>query len=221
MKISKLKNKGFTLVEIAIVLVIVGLMLAAFLTPLRAQLSQRDNAETRAKLSEISEALFGYALNHTAAVNGKPYLPCPDTDGDGAENRTANLCTSLVGGLPFRDLSLVSTDSWGRNFIYRVTQSFADSNNGFILGMNGNITVLDSAGGNTLATNIPAIVISLGENGALLPVVGADQSENTDGDTVFVSKSFTDSATNPYDDLLVWLSPNVLMNRMVTAGKLP
>jgi len=221
MNYEKLNNKGFTLVEIAIVLVIVGLMLAAFLTPLRAQLSQRDNTETRAKLSEISEALFGYALNHTAIGNGKPYLPCPDTDGDGLENRTVNLCTSLVGGLPYSDLAVISTDSWGRNYIYRVSQNFADSTNGFGLGMNGNITVLDSAGGNSLATNIPVIVISLGENGATLPVVGADQSENTDGDTFFVSKSFTDNTANPFDDLIIWLSPNVLMNRMVTAGKLP
>lgn len=220
MNINKLNNKGFTLVEIAIVLVIVGLLLAAFLTPLRAQLSQRDNTETRNKLSDINEALLGFAISHTA-VNGKPYLPCPDTDGDGAENRVANLCISVVGGLPYRDLGLVSTDSWGRNFIYRVTQTFADSTNGFTLALSGDITLLDAAGGNTIAINIPAIVISLGENGAVLPVVGADQAENTNGDVFFVSKSFTELAANPFDDLLTWISPNVLMNRMVTAGKLP
>jgi prepilin-type N-terminal cleavage/methylation domain-containing protein len=221
MNINKFKNKGFTLVEIAIVLVIVGLMLSAFLTPLRAQLSQRDNTETRGKLSDISEALLGYALNHSATLDSKPYLPCPDTDGDGAENRTANLCTNINGTLPYKDLGLVSTDSWERNFIYQVTQTFANSANGFAFGMNGGITVLDAAGGNALAINIPAIVISLGENGAVSPVVGADQTENTNGDVFFVSKSFTNTAANPFDDLVVWISPNVLMNRMVTAGKLP
>lgn len=214
------KNKGFTLVELAIVLVIVGLLLAAFLTPLRAQLSLKNNTETRNSLSDAKEALLGFALSHSA-VDGKPYFPCPDTDGDGAENRSANLCTNVAGGLPYKDLGLVSTDAWNHKYLYRVTQNFANSATGFTLPIVGDISVLDSAGGNVIASNLPAVVVSLGENGAVSPVVGADQAENSNGDTFFVSKEFTDSAANPFDDLVVWISPNVLMNRMVTAGRLP
>lgn len=220
MNIDLAKNKGFTLVELAIVLVIVGLLLAAFLTPLRAQLSLKNNTETRTSLSDAKEALLGFALSHSA-VDGKPYLPCPDTDGDGAENRSVNLCTNLVGGLPYKDLGLVSTDAWNHKYIYRVTQTFANSAIGFTLPIAGDISVLASAGGSVIASNLPAVVVSLGENGAVSPVDGADQTENTNGDTFFVSKEFTDSAANPFDDLVVWISPNVLMNRMVTAGRLP
>jgi len=220
MNLRDFKSKGFTLVEMAIVLVIIGLLVAAFLTPLRAQLSLRDNTETRALLSDTRDALLGFALSHIAG-DGRPYLPCPDTDGDGAENRAANLCTSVVGSLPYRDLGLVSADSWGHQFIYRVTQTFADSANGFTLASLGDIIVLDAAGGNAIATNLPATVVSLGENGAISPVVGADQAENTNGDVFYVSKGFSDSAANPFDDLVVWISPNVLMNRMVSAGRLP
>ena len=53
----QLKNKfGFTLVEMAIVLVIVGLLISAFLTPLTVQLEQNRNAEARRDLAEIKEA---------------------------------------------------------------------------------------------------------------------------------------------------------------------
>jgi hypothetical protein len=36
---------------------------------------------------------------------------------------------------------------------------------------------------------------------------GADELENADGDAT--------------DDIMVWLSPNILYNRMIAAGKLP
>lgn len=225
MKVSRMKYaikeiKGFTLVELAIVLVIIGLLLVTFLTPLTAQMALRNNGETRSELNEIREALVGYALSHSAA-DGRPFLPCPDTDGDGIENRVGALCANVRGRLPFSDLGLVARDSWGNQFIYQVTQNFANSATGFVLVSAGDITVLNAAGGNAIATNIPAIVVSLGEDGATVPAVGADQLENTDPDNIYVNKDFAENAVNPYDDLVTWVSANILMNRMVTAGRLP
>ena len=52
---------------------------------------------------------------------------------------------------------------------------------------------------------------------------GLDEAANLDGNRVFVSHTpAQDTATNgEFDDLMIWLSPNILFNRMVAAGKLP
>ncbi|MCB1869823.1 MAG: prepilin-type cleavage/methylation domain-containing protein, partial [Gammaproteobacteria bacterium] len=48
-----------------------------------------------------------------------------------------------------------------------------------------------------------------------------DELENSDGDIVFVDRIYSGVAGAEYDDLIVWLTPNILKNRMVTAGRLP
>ena len=75
-------NQGFTLVEMAIVLVIVGLLISAFLAPLNAQQNLKDYNETQKNLDEIKESLIGYAISHG-------YFPCPAISAsNGAEDRT-------------------------------------------------------------------------------------------------------------------------------------
>lgn len=214
-------DRGFTLVEVAIVLIIVGLMMSAFLMPLAAQMDLKNYRETRMQMDEIREALIGFALSHSA-TDGKPYLPCPDTDGDGLEDRVGSGCASQEGDLPIQNLGILGTDAWNNNYIYRVTeanvanQHFANSANGFTLASTGNITVRVASGGSNLVTSIPVIIISKGKNGASA-AVNADESENTSPDGTFVSHDFTPT----FDDTVVWISPNILFNRMVTAGKLP
>lgn len=73
-------SRGFTLIEVAVVLFIVTILLGSILIPLATQVEQRQISDTQKTLEEIREALIGFAV-----VNG--YLPCPDTDNDGTENR--------------------------------------------------------------------------------------------------------------------------------------
>lgn len=210
-------SSGFTLVELAIVLVIVGFLVSAFLAPLSAQLDQTRNAEARRDLDEIKNVLLGFAV-----INGR--LPCPDATGDGLEDACANAnATSSTGGnLPWVSLGLKSTDPWNRAYQYRVNNAFTVNFTLNTAGAGAGIirVCADNACAVTESANVPMVVFSRGKNGAIFPPVSLDEQENSDGDGTFVNHGFVDGP-NPYDDLVSWLSVGSIMNRMVSAGRLP
>lgn len=210
---------GFSLVEMAVVLVILGLILSSFLLPLSTQIDQAKTTDARKELAEAREALLGYV-----AIHG--FLPCPDTTDDGIADAciapASSSTTSSFGNLPWADLGLQSTDPWGQHYQYRVnnafTVPFTIAENGTGAGVNRICT--DNTCTATEAANVPLVVYSLGKNGATTPPVGLDEQENVDGDGNFVSHGFTTGA-NTFDDMVVWISTSVIMNRMITIGKLP
>ena len=247
--------RGFSLIEMAFVLVIVTLLLGGLLVPFATQVEQKRIAETQKGMEEIKEALIGYALSHRATnVPNQPYLPCPDTNGDGAEEaRIGGDCPAEEGELPWVTLGTTPTDAWGNRFHYRVTASFANNRTGFGLPSGGDITICNIAPtpgfpptcstANRVATTIPAVILSYGKNGygalnantpAVPPALSlvkndsslASNDERTNinqTETFFVSRTITAAGTpaTEFDDLVTWLSPNVLFNRMVAAGRLP
>lgn len=243
-------SSGFTLVEMAVVLVIIGLLLGGLLMPLSAQVENRRVSETQKALDEINQALIGFAV-----VNGR--LPCPASGaiatgsaGAGVEQTTGSgstlACSAAEGVLPWATLGVNELDAWGRRYGYRVTTLFArglpqttfgctppsnPTSAAFALCTPGDITVKDSSAGNSIASNIPALVLSYGPNGlgaytsagTQISAAGAgtDEAENTNGNATFVSHPPSSAAGNAFDDLVIWLSPNTLFNRMVSAQKLP
>lgn len=60
-------QQGFTLIELAIVLVIVTLLVGGLAMPLSAQIEARRISETRKTLEEAREAILGYAMSHLVA----------------------------------------------------------------------------------------------------------------------------------------------------------
>lgn len=205
-------NKGFTLVEMAIVLAIVALLLGGLLPVISSQVEQQRRNETRKYIDEVRDALLGYAIAHK-------HLPCPDTDSDGIENRTGTSCTQQVGTLPHKDVGVTDKDAYGTVLAFAVTLGFADSATPFALTTAGTMVICPSAAtcpATYLANNAIAVIVSRGANWATAS--SPDETENTNGDTKFVSHDFVQ---NGFDDLVVWLSPNTLFNRMVAAGQLP
>lgn len=223
-------NRGFTLVELAIVLIIVALLSGSLMMTLGSQIDQRAYRDTQQQLQDLRDALLGYAASHPA-LDGKPYLPCPDTDGDGLENRTGNVCTGAEGFLPWSDLGIGNQDAWNNRFRYRVTPLFARNDIGFALSSTGTLRVCEQAAcTSTLATQLPAVIVSHGRNGlggtsstniANPAAASADEQENTDADNDFVMHTPTPPGPNEFDDLVIWISPNILYNRLIAAGRLP
>ena len=229
------KNLGFTLVELAIVIVIIGLLLSAFLVPLSAQRELSARAETQNLLDQSKEALIGYAL-----VNS--FLPCPDTKliPDGIENRKVDgSCVSDKGVLPWNTLGIERVDAWSHYFYYRVDPTFsnsvtlftiADAENASGIQINGDTGALVSAN-----SRPAALLLSFGPNGngaknttqatpanQLPAPTGADEKENTDGNLVFMSHvPAPRGSANEFDDMLVWIPPKILINRMIQAERLP
>jgi prepilin-type N-terminal cleavage/methylation domain-containing protein len=82
-------------------------------------------------------------------------------------------------------------------------------------------------GARTLTTNAAVVIWSIGANGATTGGAGTDEAQNpnpkneTSADRLFVSRTASDSAANPFDDVVNWISINTLVNRMVGAGQLP
>jgi len=250
--LQALPSAGFTLTELAVVLVIVSLLIGGLLVPLSAQMDARKASDTRTALAEIREALLGFA-----AVNGR--LPCPapatiasGAGGAGAEALlAAGQCPYFAGVLPWATLGVKETDAWGRRYTYRVTPVFARCvapppliagvpctapSYSFVLNSTGDIDVKSSAGGSVIAKEVPAVVISHGKNGngaytlagTQLPT-GADVGDEQDNQLIslagvvttanldFVSKTPTET----FDDEVMWISPGVLFNRMISVGRLP
>jgi type II secretory pathway pseudopilin PulG len=228
---------GFTLIEVAIGMLLLSMLLSTLLVPLTAQVEQRKITDTQTALTQISDALMGYAMS-----NG--YLPCPDrSSGAGANDGLEDLnaggsnCAVPEGNLPWATLGIASSDAWGNFFRYRAASAFTDRATLFKLTTAGSLTVQcpASACGNAIVyTNTaPAVVLSHGRNGygAMNSVLrgfnpaptSADELANTDGNASFISRTISGNgaAAGEYDDLVTWLSTALLLNKMITAQKLP
>jgi len=198
---------GFTLVEMAVVLFVLALLLGGALVPLAAQREQRDLAATDRLLGEASEALIGHAARRPA----RPHLPCPDTDGDGVENRANDgSCTHQAGDLPWADLGIGRRDAWERPLGYVVAPAFSHAD-GFALLTPGTVRVCaDAACTLVVATNLPAAVFSRGRDGASAQLPAATPP------TLFERVPDQNA-----DDRIAWLPAAILVQHMLAAGRLP
>ena len=107
-----MQKRGFSLVELSIVIVIM-MILSSYLAANYFAVSQaRGEQEVRGRMDQINEAILNYAAAHKTGgrdvevinnrvttppsppvrvrwrlPSGRPYLPCPDITGDGYEDR--------------------------------------------------------------------------------------------------------------------------------------
>lgn len=219
---SSTRQAGFSLVELAVVLVIVALLIGGMLLPLSAQRDVRSQAETQKGLAEIREALIGYAI-----INGK--LPCPmltsTTDpANAAYGMAPSTCSpGGEGYLPWKTLGVNEVDAWGQKraastdpftgyWRYRVDDSFSVA---FTLSSTASQLSVKDAAANMLTEASPnapvAVVFSTGAN---------QTADGLNGDGT-ANEYQTGDGSPTFDDLLIWIGRPLLFSRMVSAGKLP
>lgn len=134
-------NKGFTLLELSIVMLITGFLTVGFLGTSRTVLDVSKQNDTKNKLKNIENAINGYIIKY-----GK--LPCPagiklsiyDSEYgkeicvENATKGVRNLNTGdiIVGSLPIDALNLESKfsyDGWKNKFVYAVVKEYANNKN--------------------------------------------------------------------------------------------
>lgn len=244
-------QRGFSLIEIAVTLFILTLVLGALLMPLATQVEERQVRETERIMNEMMEALVGYALSQTTPRLPCPDRTsggdgsANNTANDGIEDFITNsTCYVDDGNLPWVTLGVYSTDFWGNRYHYKATTAFTRRDIPLTLASTGTLKVCASTpnndttcgGSSYVADSVPAVIISHGRNGfgamnggsnTQISTVGASthEAENTVADATrpnsVVSKTRSDAAGQEFDDIVVWMSPNVLFNRLVSANKLP
>lgn len=238
---------GFSLIELALVLVILTLAVGGALVPLNAQIEQRRLDETTQLLNEVNDAVLGFAIR-----NGR--LPCPaSATSNGNEDPVGGgVCASphngyvpaVSLGLGHLDTQGYLLDAWGNRLRYAVTQTASSAfttaggmKNAGLGALTSTLVVCESATGITnnscgTATPLtsgtnnapPAVIFSSGKNGAVTaPAANTDEAANQDNDVVFVSHTPAPAGApgGEFDDVVIWLSPNTLYGQMVNAGQLP
>ena len=134
------QSEGFTLTELAVVMVIIALLLGGLLIPLSTQQEIERRKETAAQLNTIREALISHVL-----IYGR--LPCPDYDNDPAAagyGQADEPCSAPTadaasdGFLPWKTLGVTEHDAWGTpwqdaaaprlgHWRYRVERDYTDN----------------------------------------------------------------------------------------------
>ncbi len=213
MSIKFKKTRGFTLIEIAIVLIVLTILLGytVAMVPVQQELKQYRKADK--EMDKILDALYAYAQ-----VNGR--LPCADdmasADGVADPETATTSCTVWYGYIPSKTLGLEGNlnaqfsilDPWGQPYRYQVTQA---NGGGFVNDIQAigipsfapdlEVCTIHPAVGaeepscgsaaKTVAKGIPAVVLSLGKDIGRNP--SGIQKENLDnGDDSNSNGSFED-----------------------------
>lgn len=172
------RSRGYSLVEVAIVLTAFLLVAGGMVYPLSNRWNDEQYASTERLMEIVQRAIINYAASHrtdghelvfvwqpntqTAEVNipsGRPYLPCPDLDGDGLEDRVdvspaarvdihterrgitpyfvaawdtkPGRCIDSKGMVPYRTLNVPANDVWGNHITYWVERNLSNRMLGF------------------------------------------------------------------------------------------
>ena len=203
-----LNQRGFTFIEIAIIMVIIGLLAGGGVSLMGILTKRKARNETIDYLIQAKQAIVSYANIH-----GK--LPWADTDGDGNQNTNAS-----SGALPYLDLEVRPSDPYKRVLKYEINNNLGTdrptSCNALRAGLSSGPRVIDGDG-TAASFYIAAILISSGpmdadSDGDVFDAItsGSHQGDNTDGTPNYLRYP----PVNTFDDLVVYIGGNELYGNL-------
>lgn len=224
-------RSGFSLTEMAFVLIIIGIVVGVTLSTGSVQLDYAKTSSASNQLETIRQALLLYrAKSHT--------LPCPTAGADAPTAATYGIaaaacdpaacpaglfCTPtnvVIGTVPFKTIGLnpdAAVDSWDNKIDYIIDYSHT-TNGSYGL---GRIAVTDAAGneltGSAIMGKAIFVLVSHGKdgnggwskNGTVRIACGglSLDKENCNNDGTFISSNFNDNSNaSYYDDIVLWHS---------------
>jgi len=121
------KPHGFTLLELAVVLVVIGLLAGGGLIMVNALLAQEKRDENAEYMEEVRQALLAYAQANSVVL-GQARLPLADKNGDGVSETNTADPANLKGDIPYKTLGVKPYDAWGRRLAYEVNAGLVTIN---------------------------------------------------------------------------------------------
>jgi prepilin-type N-terminal cleavage/methylation domain-containing protein len=199
---------GFTFIEIAIVMVIIGLLAGGGVSLIGMLTKKKARNEAIDYLKEVKQGLVSYANIH-----GK--IPWADTDGDGNGNNGA-----ASGTLPYLDFEVRPSDPYKRVLKYEINNNLGTdrptSCSTLKTGLSSGPRIVD-ADGTASSFYVAAIIISPGpmdadSDGDVFDAVtsGPHQGDNTDGTPNYLRHPPTDT----FDDLVIYIGGNELYGNL-------
>jgi len=127
-----MQERGFTLIEMAIVMLIIGVLIGTAILPLRAQRDSANINQARKEIKTMVEAMYGFAI-----ANNR--LPCPTLPNAGGAEQGGGAGNCIDGGgndfshgfVPSSTLGLKGSvncdgllvDPWGNPYRYSITMA--------------------------------------------------------------------------------------------------
>jgi prepilin-type N-terminal cleavage/methylation domain-containing protein len=222
-----MKQSGFTLIELSVVIAIIGVILYGGMSVLVVGIQTSQVNATVARMDKIEKALLDYRV-----ANGR--IPCPSdltatasSANYGVEAANKGSCTGgspaansisasgvAEGGIPVRALRLPNDymyDGWGHRFRYAVNPDYTVTyGTACTLNANPSITVNDASGAARSNAAIYAIV-SHGQNGhgAYTRGGGVVNAGSTNADEQTNCHCTSTAAANTYTATYVEKAPTI------------
>jgi len=242
------KQNAFTLVEMAMVLLIIGVLTKSAISPLSAMREHRLHQQAEQQVQTVREAVFAYLVAYGS-------LPCPlsesanflvSSNAGNLEDLSGTRCDVASGFVPTHLLALAGAtneqgallDPWGRSLRYAVSLSNSteagdqalpdwttpgEAAHVGISNLSSSLVICNSAA----TANCTGRAIRASQIAFVVLSTGADssaqgyQGENLDGDDYFVSSGLSIAQDTYYDDLLVWGSNADVIFWLLRMGWLP